>query len=208
MKTIPTEVKQEAIRLRVEERLGIDEIRRLTGLSVGTLSMLLREYPLSSEEVQDKMSQSSRRNNPLRKYRPNLSKVAEMMAGQTLSTAQKGRAAEAAVAFRLAMLGYDVLRNMFEGSRVDFTVTRPGSDKYIRLQVKWAKRGIQGRPFFDTRNGEHGKVRRMSRETCDFVVAYDLETDTAFVIPVEKCEQVLSKSCDEEYAEAWHLLAC
>ena len=40
----------------------------------------------------------------------------------------------------------------------------------------------------------------------DFIVAYDMETDTAFVVPAEVCEDKWSKSCDEQYAEAWHLL--
>ncbi len=54
MKKISQEVKQEALRLRVAERLGIDDIRRQTGLSVGTLSVLLRGYPLTDEEVKQK----------------------------------------------------------------------------------------------------------------------------------------------------------
>ena len=206
MRKIPVELKQQAIKLRLEERLGIDEIKQRTGLSVGTLSMLLREYPLSPEEVKDKMSQSSRRNNPLRKYQPEQSRFAAMVAGEHLSTARKGQIAEAAVAFRLAVLGYEVLRSIFEGSKVDFTVTRPGTEKYVRLQVKWAKRGVMGRPLFAPRNGEHGEIRHISHKYCDFVAAYDLETDTAFVIPVSSCEGMMYKTCDVKYAEAWHLL--
>ncbi len=60
--------------------------------------------------------------------------------------------------------------------------------------------------MFAVCNGEHGKIRRLTRDRCDFVVAYDLETDTAFVIPVEVCEGKYYKACDEKYAEAWHLL--
>ena len=206
MKKISHETRQEAIRLRVEERLGIDDIKERTGLSVGTLSMLLREYPLSRDEVRDKMSQSSRRNNPLRKYNPSPAKLVALVEGQELSTARKGRIAEAAVAFRLALMGYEILRDMFEGNRTDFTVTRSGSDKYVRLQVKWARRVTHGRPFFDTRNGEHGKIRHLNRQYCDFVVSYDLETDTAYVIPVQVCEGLTNKSCDEQYVEAWYLL--
>jgi len=40
-KIIPPALKDEAIRLRQEERLSVDEIKARTGLSVGTLSALL-----------------------------------------------------------------------------------------------------------------------------------------------------------------------
>lgn len=206
MRKIAEEVKQEAIRLRIEERLGIDDIRHRTGLSVGTLSVLLRDYPLSKEEVFEKMSQSSLRNNPLRKYLPPVSGFARQLEGEKLGTGRKGRIAEAAVALRLARLGYEIWRSMFEGSKVDFAVTRPASQRFIRLQVKWARRAKYGRPHVTIPNGEGKKVRHFKREYSDFIVAYDMESDTAFVLPAEVCEGKWNKSCDEEYAEAWHLL--
>jgi hypothetical protein len=206
MKKIGQDLKQEAIRLRVEERLGIDEIRRRTGMSVGSLSALLRFHPLTSEEVRQKMSRSSMKSNALRRYSAEPSKFAAMVDGEELSTARKGQIAEAAVAFRLALHGYVVWRAIFEGGRIDFIVSRDGRDKYVRLQVKWAKRSEVGRPAFAARNGEHGAIRYINRVHCDFVVAYDLETDTAFVIPAEICEDMSYKTCDEKYAEAWHLL--
>ena len=206
MRKISAELKEEAIRLRLEERLGIDEIKQRTGLSIGTLSMLLRKYPLSPEEVKEKMSRSALRSNPVRKYSTEQSKFAAMVDGESLSTERKGQLAEAAVAYRLALLGYEVWRSVFEGNRVDFLVARPGVDRYLRLQVKWAKRGEEGRPFVELRNGEHGKIRYVSRASCDFVIGYDLESDTAFVTPVELCEGRSSKSCEETYTEAWHLL--
>ncbi|MBW7932241.1 MAG: hypothetical protein H3C62_01250 [Gemmatimonadaceae bacterium] len=49
---IPDAVKARAIALRQGERLGIDAIRDATGLSVGTLSVLLRDHPLTKTEVE------------------------------------------------------------------------------------------------------------------------------------------------------------
>ncbi len=138
---------------------------------------------------------------------PDQSKFAAMVDGENLSTQRKGQIAEMAVLYRLELLGYDVWRANFEGSRVDWLVSRPGVDKYVRLQVKWAKRDEQGRPLVAVRNGEHGKIRHLTRADCDFVVGYDLETDTAFVMPIEMCEGKHRKACDIEYAEAWHLLS-
>lgn len=206
MQKISDELKQQAIRLRLEERLGIDEIKQRTGLSVGTLSMLLRDYPLNPEEVKAKMSQSAVRSNSFRKYDPELSRLATMVAGEELSSEYKGQIAEAAVALRLALLRYEVWRPLFEGNKVDYLVTRPNIEKHVRLQVRWARREKHGRPIFQVSKNESEKVRYLSRDTCDFVIAYDLETDTAFVVPVEVCEGKWHKTCDEQYAEAWRLL--
>ena len=204
--TLSPDLKQEAIRLRVEERLSLDDVQARTGISIATLSVLLRPYPLAADEVFAKKSASALRNNPLRKYNPEQSKFARMVEGQELSTKRKGDIAEAAVLFRLAYLGYEVVRSMFEGSKADWIVVSDNGRKLTRIQVKWARRTEWGRPGIDLRNGEHDKTRYISSKYCDVVVGYDLESDTAFVFPVILCEGKNSKSCDEEYAEAWHLL--
>ncbi len=201
-KLIPPEVKAEAIRLRVEERLSIDEIKAKTGLSVGTLSTLLRDLPLSSEEVFQKMSSSSVRNNPLRAYNPKQSQLAQALAGEQLTRERKGRIAETAVLLRLVARGYEVWHSQFDCHRVDWLVSRPAGDKYVRIQVRWARRQKWGRPLFMTSKKNRSPL---DKSVCDFVVGYDLETDTAFVYPVEKVGQTL-QSCNPEYAEAWHLL--
>lgn len=48
------ELKEECIRLRVEQRLSLNEISRATGAPKGTLSAWLRLHPLSPSEVQAK----------------------------------------------------------------------------------------------------------------------------------------------------------
>ena len=42
-----TELAQEAIRLRVEERLSLREIAEMTSASKGSLSVWLKPYPLT-----------------------------------------------------------------------------------------------------------------------------------------------------------------
>ncbi len=206
MRRIADELKQEAIRLRLTERLGIDAIKQRTGLSVGTLSVLLRSYPLTLQEVREKKSRSAVQSNQNRKYTPDLSKVIAMVEGEELSTERKGRIAEAAIALRLAILGYEIWRSMFEGNKVDLAVSRSGDQKFVRLQVKWARRDTYGRPHFYIPNGGGRRIRHFKREYSDFIVAYDMESDTAFVIPAVVCEGKWHKTCDEQYAEAWYLL--
>ena len=204
--TLSPDLKQEAIRLRVEERFSLDDVQARTGISKGTLSVLLRPFPLAADEVFAKMSEASIRNNPLRKYNPEPSKFARMVEDEAISSERKGHIAEAAVLFRLLLLGYGVAQSVVDGSKADWLVTRSNSREHVRIQVKWARRTDWGRPAIDLRNGEHDRTRHISSQYCDIVVGYDLETDTAFVFPIALCEGKHNKSCDEEYAEAWHLL--
>lgn len=203
---IPDDKRREAIRLRVEERLSIDEIEKRIGVSRGALSMLLQEYPLTDKELHERRARGFRNLNKSRgKYNPVKSKFMAWLKDKPLTTDKKGQIAEAAVLLRLRFLDYEVLTTP-ENSRTDFVVSRANLESFVRLQVKWARREEEGRPYVNLRNGEGKKIRRVSREVCDFVIGYDLETDTAFVIPIDACVGLNSKSCDEQYAEAWHLL--
>lgn len=197
--------RNKAIHLRVEERLGLDEIVNRTGISQGALSKILRDYPLTSQEVNDRKTTAARQSNHRRKYTPTLSKLAQLIAGRKLTTIQKGQIAEDAVRLRLRALGYEILVPP-ENSRADLVITRFDSDRLVRLQVKWARRERWGRPYVNLRNSDGAKIRRVSRKTCDLVIGYDVETDTAYVMPISVCEGTNTKSCDERYAEAWHLV--
>jgi hypothetical protein len=206
MKRIADDIRQEAIRLRLQERLSLDDIRLRTGLGQGTLSVLLREYPLTTEEISQRKSENALRTNPSRRYTPEVSKYAQWVGDVELSTDRKGHIAEAAVMFRVAILGYKIYRSVFEGNKIDILVAKEDAAHYIKLQVKWARRTEVGRPFVELRSGDPGKTRYIKHNHCDFVVGYDFESDMAYVFPVVLCADHYSKTCDEEYAEAWHLL--
>jgi hypothetical protein len=204
---IPKNRKEEAIRLRVEQRLGLKAICRLTGLSRGSASNLLREYPLTEEEIKSRLSRNAQNTNELcGKYSPDLSKYASLLTGQDISRECKGRIAEAAVLFRLALHGFNVWKAQFDGNRADWLVSRADSRRHVLIQVKWARRDQYGRPFFPVTRRCGKRIVNISPADCDFVVGYDLETDTAFVFPVEDIQAKRTKSCNPKYAEAWHLL--
>jgi len=199
-------VKDEAVRLPLEERLGLKAIRERTGLSIGTLSTLLRPYPLPDEEIRNRIASGTEQGRRGRKpYSPTPSRFAGMIDGQFLDRRRKAQIAEAAVLFRLALFGYEAWRSAFEGHRVDWLVTQRGLSPTVRLQVWWARRGRHGRPYVSLRR-QHGRIR-ISAADCDFVVAYDLQTDTAFVIPMaEIADRSSSTFCNPQYAEAWGTL--
>lgn len=45
--------KELAVKLRIEQQLSLKQISEITGLAKSTLSLLLREYPLSSERIKE-----------------------------------------------------------------------------------------------------------------------------------------------------------
>jgi hypothetical protein len=207
-KIIADEIKQEAIRLRVEERLGLKAICRKTGLSLGMASMLLRDHRLSQEEVRERRSHAAVATNKAKgRYDAQLSRWALLLSGQQLSRDEKGQIAEAAVLFRLAIHHFQTWRASSDGNRVDWLVTRYGTRRHIRLQVKWAARDKRGRPCVRPMRRSGKTLVPLTQADCDFVVGYDLETDIAFVMPIAHvvCRR-RSITCGAQYAEAWEML--
>lgn len=59
-KVVDSSATKEAIRLRVEDRLSLSEICQRSSLSKATLSVLLKDYPLTDEEIISKKVDASR----------------------------------------------------------------------------------------------------------------------------------------------------
>ncbi len=196
-------VRQEVIRLRVECRLGLKAICRATQVSRGTASNLLKDHPLTKEEVSTRQATQGKATAEQRgRYSPLPSKHAASVAG--MSREQKGNVAEAAVLFRLSLHGLEVWKSQYDGNKADWLVTKPCGRKCVRLQVRWSKREKYGRPLIRLRKGGG---RLVDLEDCDFVVGYDLETDTAFVVPLDNLHGRSYVSCDPVYEEAWNLVS-
>jgi hypothetical protein len=100
----------EAVRLRLEERLSLREIHLALGLPKSTLSVWLRDVPLRPEEM---AYRNRRRPGPPRKVRGEESTYHRAIAGQKLTSDQKGRIAEAAVYLRLMLRGFTVYQSPF-----------------------------------------------------------------------------------------------
>lgn len=206
-------VKDEAVRLR---KLGwsLKRISNHLGAALSTVSQWLRDHPLPEKK---------RRENRLEALAAAVERKKQVraelkVAGQSelyarfgssrLTREQKGRAGEAAVLLRLALLGFDVYTANFEGSRVDFLVNRPGSSEVLKLQVKWVRRGKVGSPFitFERSNGRKRQARLGVAEM-DVLVGYDFMTDTAYVFLYDELvglSRTIIVSAEAE--EAWDKL--
>jgi hypothetical protein len=203
-------VRKEVIRLRVEDKLSFPEIQKQTKLSKGTLSLWLKPYPLPEGDLLERKRRNGSR---FGKAQADLkrapisqpSKLWSMAASNKLTSDQKGRIAETAILLRLVVLGFNPLRSMFEGSRSDWVVEVANTDRVIRLQVKWASPGKEGRPVVQTTTSRrHGRYS-YSPKDFDFLIGYDLRTDTAHVFSWDDIKgRSRSVSVGKASEEAWH----
>lgn len=125
---------------------------------------------------------------------------------KVLTKEQKARIAEAAVLHRLALHGYEVYGQTFDGQKVDWIVQV--GRRLIRIQVKWAGRvSKHGLPVVRLRCADgRGKFRRYASDEVDFVVGYDLYTDTAYVFPFAEVRENNYVTIRPDAAEQWHRL--
>jgi hypothetical protein len=102
-----------------------------------------------------------------------------------LTTNQKGAIAETAIAHQATKLGIDVYRCVVEGGRYDFIFDY--GDKLLRVQCKWALRKgevvvVRTQSCRRTRDGL--LARAYTEKEIDAVVAYCLELDACYLLPV------------------------
>jgi transcriptional regulator with XRE-family HTH domain len=179
MQTDPAK-KIEVRHLRVEERLSLKEIEKATGVSRGTLSVWLRGLPLTDKEKAQKRRLHLIGNQYATKDRGEESKHHKNIDASKLTREQKGRIAESAVLYRLALHGIETYGRVFDGEKSDWLAAIP--PRVLRIQVRWASKGQHGLPFALLRCCDGRKsFRRLREDEFDFLVTYDLFTDTAYV---------------------------
>ena len=203
------ELSQEAIRLRVEERLSLREIAGVTGAAKGSLSGWLKPYPLTEEE-RGQRQRTAKRYVPLKKDRGEVSKFYQAAAGREMSRSEKGKIAEATVAFRLAVHGFTIYGSMFDGDKVDWIVEVPGTGKIYKIQVRWARAHPNGLPYINlVCSVGHSLQKRYAEGDFDFIVGYDFYSDTAFVYSAAEVAALRATvSMNWDHAERWDKLRC
>lgn len=203
-------MKAECIRQRVEERLSLREIHERTGISKGSLSTWLAPYPLTEAEKAQKRQAAYARRAP-RKTRGEESSFHKAVEDRELSRQDRARIAEAAVLFRLVVHGFHVFRSLSDGDKADWVVETP-SGIVRKIQVKWASHTPHGLPHFKltcTAEGHAGKkrYRRYRAGKFDFIVGYDLFSDTAYVFSdAELAGHKAAVTVRPDAAERWDKL--
>ena len=201
-----TEVRQEALRLRTEEHLGLQEIAALVGISKGTASVWLRGHPLPQEELKRRVNTQGLHGSEQKKNRGEESSVHRIVRAKNLGSVQIGKIAETAVLFRLLIHGFNPFGSVFDGDKTDWLVEVPATRKVWKVQVKTAIQNSHGLPNVDLRCGHlhNGGTRRYKEGDFDFIVGYDLFTDTCYIWSWEEVGHLKATvSVSEDAAEQW-----
>jgi transposase-like protein len=204
MPAAKTEKRKEAVRLRVEERLSGNEIARRLGVAKSSVCNWVKDYPLTPKERSRFLWRPGR----IKREQGESSKAYEMTMGRDLSRQEKGKIAEAAVMFRLVLCGFNVFGSVFDGDSADWMVEDPETKLTHRVQVRWARPERYGLPAIKLRFGEgRGKTRPPQEGDFDFIVGYDLFTDTCYVWSWDEVKQYTSMitTC-REAEEQWSKL--
>jgi transcriptional regulator with XRE-family HTH domain len=202
-------LKEKCIKLREIERLSYKEIIEQTGVSKSTLSYWLNSKPLSNDEKRARRQQRDKnrrlvKENELEKL---ISKHYKSINIDNLTRDQKGRIAESAVLFRLCLHEFTAFKSPFDGDKIDWLIRSP-TGKLLKLQVKFASRGEHGQPTIKLRcTSGHNKCTQYRDGDFDFIVGYDLLTDTAYIFSWDEVkEHTTTISTRDDAAEAWDKL--
>lgn len=200
------ETRQEALRLRIEEQLSLKDIAAKLGISKATASKWLKEHPLPEKIVRRRMSENGKvSGNPQKKRGPR-STMHKMAADSEINYTrlQKGKIAEAATVLRLVIQGFEVYSSAFDGDKFDWVVASPSGD-LLKVQVKWASPQKDGLPLIRLQCADSARsYRRYEEGEFDFIVGYDLYTDTCYVWSWEEVSHLTSSvTICPEAAERW-----
>lgn len=203
--------RMEARRLRRQEGKSIKQIARLLTVSPSSVSGWVKDIALTDEQRVLLAQQNPAINGSLRagrrKDRGEESKYHRLCPISNIDRVKRARIAEAAVLFRLVLNGFDPYGTAFDGEKFDWVVAVPETGKLVTLQVKWASRGKHGLPFIKLRCSDgRGKSRQYRKGEFDFIVGYDLFSDTAYIF---RYEEVMNKrviAIRADAAERWEIL--
>ena len=130
--------KEEAIRLRVEQRMSFKEIATATGVSKASLSLWLKGHPLTEEELAkrkaDKDTSQVGKTLRVKKSKEELEGLRPKFKLMGLPPKRIGEISEAVVVAELIKRGFEVLRPVGDSLRYDLAIDYEG--RIYRVQVK------------------------------------------------------------------------
>lgn len=202
-----TETRERAKALRAEG-FSLAKIAQELSISKGTASLWLRDMPLPEEELRKRYSEgakkapATRRNIYRKGPQSRISSLAPDPSGFT--TQRKGKIAEAAALHRMVLLDFEVYGSPFDGDKADWVVRAPGGDLAV-VQVKWATHPKKGSPTLKLRAADgRGNLRPYEEGEFDYLVGYDLWSDTCYVWTWDEVKHLKSAvSITDTAAERW-----
>jgi len=199
------EAQRLAIGLRSQGK-SVKAIAKELSVSPGSISIWVRGVQLTTEQRGILRSQPRQRTLSSKKMSRmgNESKYHKRVAHEELTRERKARIAEAAILFRLALHDLIAYSSPFDGDKTDWLVEN-SQGHLLKVQLRWTKGNKQGLPNIPLRCSDGRKhQRRYNDNELDFMVGYDLYTDTAYVMSRDELKGYKAAiSIQEEFAEAW-----
>lgn len=193
------------IHLRVRDRKSLREIQRATGIGISTISLTLRDYPLTDDELKVRRGHTLKLARAANMARAQSHRVVdgrfwESIQARAKTTDQRGAIAEAAVIFRMKVWGFVPHIPMCPGGKSDVIVSIPDTGRHHRVQIKCVRRGTHGSPYcsLKSRRGGVSSVR-YGHDDFDFFIGYDLREDLCYVFhysEIKRFKSHLSVSID------------
>lgn len=197
-------MKAEAIRLRVEHRLGSSVISRRTGVPMNTLHYWLSDYPLTDKERARILSEAERVPQP-KKELPGGPGVPCDMA-ENLTTLQKGAVAENAAKAAMSRHGFLLANPDGDGDVVDVYVRRSGGERVGFVQVRMTSKppARNGLPSISLRRYRNGAANNFKKGDFHFLVGFCPDNSKCFVYSYDEVSHLAnSVTISEEACEAW-----
>lgn len=205
-----TSLRKEAIRLRTEEHLSLNEIlaRLPDGVARSTCFGWIKDFKLPERRMQARRKKNA---TAMQRRKVDLgppSSLAEMASEHDYSPLEQGAIAEAAAMLRMTINRWKVLRSSFDGDVVDFYATRHKSNKMVKVQVRTARPVKRhGHPVVSLRRMHNGRTVRFNEGDFDILIGYCLHNDTAYVWTYDEVAELkCSVSVSDDCAEAWYKL--
>jgi len=174
-------IRQSCVDLRIKERLSVKALAKRLSLSASSVSAIVKPFPLTTEEKVSRMEANGRKSGGLlRQYdRKPESEHHQKFKISSFPKMQKAKIAEAAAIFRLLLIGASIYKSVFDGDKYDLIVEVDGT--LLKIQVK-SVLDTKPSPSISLRCSQgRGKFRKYKPEEYDYIIGYDLFSDTAYV---------------------------
>jgi len=192
--------------LRNEKRFSIKEIARAMGISPASASKYLKKTKLSEKELKERRQKGIElvSKNKLALKKQSEAENHKRYPSRGMSPSQKGRLAETAVIYRLAVMGILVYTPPYDGDACDFLADTPRG--LLKIQVKWASKGKYGSPRVALRRFSRNVPKLYSKGDLDVLIGYHYFSDSFYLWNWEEVEGQSSKTCDAEAKGAFSKL--
>lgn len=205
-----TKEREIARELRLKKRMSIESIAKELNVSKGSVSVWLRDIPLTPEEKHSRYVENGKNSKfRIRKLTPKIisSKFFNWVK-KPLNNNQKGKIAESAAILRLTVLQYNVYKSVFDGEKIDIVTQTLDGMGFLKLQVRWAFKAKHGSSTISiTCSNGRRNSRRYQDNEFDFIIGYEFETDTCYVYSKNDIKHLKRQvSLNESNKEAWDKL--